>query len=99
MPTLYETIRIWREAQVKLSRQTAASQAAHQVIVDRLVTRLQRHRSLADLAISYYRDGDWWLPVVGEFSLDSGSLDADLIHDSAYFQRFLQLRQPSPRIR
>lgn len=94
MRTLYETIRTWRDAQRSLDQRGPTGQAAHQVIVDRLLVRLQRHRSLADLANGYYRDGEWWRPVVAEFSVAPDTLDGEAIHDAAYYQRLLQLRRP-----
>jgi hypothetical protein len=94
MRSLYETIRTWREAQRSLAQKEPAGQAAHQHIVDRLLVRLQRHRSLADLANGYYKDGEWWRAVLAEFSTAPGDLDGELIHDAAYYQRLLELRQP-----
>lgn len=97
MPTLYETIRAWRDAQRALTQKEPAGRAAHQQMVDRLLVRLQRHRSLADLANGYYKDGEWWRPVLAEFSEDPGDLDGEAIHSAAYYQRLLQLRQPRGR--
>lgn len=97
MPTLYETIRTWRDAQRALDRRGPPQRSAHQEIVDRLVTRLRRHRSLADLANGYYRDRDWWTPVVREFSDELDELDEEMIRDAAYYQRLLQLRRPGGR--
>ena len=64
VPTLYETMRTWLDGQRELDKQDPDSYAAHQIVIDRLVERLGRHRSLADLAASYYGDGDWWMYVV-----------------------------------
>ncbi|MHB1005321.1 MAG: hypothetical protein ACYC3S_06710 [Chloroflexota bacterium] len=97
MRTLYETIHAWREAQRALTQQEPARQTAHQQIIDRLVGRLRRHRSLADLASGYYKDGNWWLAVLTEFSPEPAELDGALIRDAAYYQRLLQLRQPHGR--
>ena len=94
MPTLYETVRTWLDAQRALNRQEAEEFATHQAIVDRLVARLARYRSLADLASGYYREGKWWLAIVQEFSIESDEVQADVIHGAAYFQRLLQLRRP-----
>ncbi|MDA8216011.1 MAG: hypothetical protein M0Z94_00160 [Dehalococcoidales bacterium] len=94
MATLYETILNWREAYNTLNQKDPATQAAQQVIVERMVDRLRRHRCLADLAAGYYRDGEWWKPVVHEFSAEPEQFDGELIHKAAYFQRLLQIRQP-----
>ncbi len=96
MPTLYETIRAWRDAQRALNEQETGQRTAHQEVIDYLVTRLRRHRSLADLANGYYKDGDWWRAVVGEFSA-ADDLDGPLCRDAAYYQRLLQLRRPGGR--
>ena len=97
MPTLYETVRTWLDAQRALNGQEPETSAADQAIIDRLVTRLGRHRSLADLAAGYYRDGNWWLSVTQEFSPDGSVLNGELLRDAAYYQRLLELRRPGRR--
>lgn len=97
MPTLFETIRNWREAHRKLSQRKPAPSQAHQQIIERLVCRLQRHRSLADLARGYYDDGGWWIPVVREFCVDDDAADCQLLRDTAYYLRLLQIRRPFGR--
>ena len=96
MPTLYETIRTWKEAQHNLNQKEPGLYAAHQSVIDYLVLRLQRHHSLADLATGYYADGDWWVPVVQEFDT-AGDLDGESVRGAAYYQRLLQLRRPVGR--
>jgi hypothetical protein len=97
MATLIETIRNWKEAQRQLSQEDPVRYAVRQGVIDRLVARLQRHRSLADLATGYYADGQWWLPVVREFSMDAEAPEGEVMRDAAYYQRLLQLRRPGGR--
>lgn len=97
MPTLYETIRSWKEAQHKLNQKDPQLYAVHQSLIDRLVQRLQRHKSLADLAAGYYNDGDWWRAVVREFSVADDSLEPEALRDAAYYQRLIELRRPGGR--
>jgi hypothetical protein len=97
MPTLYETMRTWLDAQRALNQQDPDSYAAHQTVIDYLVERLRRHRSLADLATSYYSDGDWWMYIVQEFAREPDDLCGELIHDAAYLQRLLELRRPGAK--
>ncbi|MHB1133889.1 MAG: hypothetical protein ACYC4L_16085 [Chloroflexota bacterium] len=82
------------DAQRELNRKEEEDYSTHQAIVDRLVARLARHRSLADLAAAYHDDGKWWLAIVQEFSTDTDDVQADVIHGAAHFQRLLQLRRP-----
>lgn len=97
MRTLYETIRTWRDAQRALVQKEPKGQTEHQLIVEHLLMRLRRHRSLADLANGYYKDDDWWQLVLEEFSEEPAELDGQMIRNAAYYQRLLQLRQPGAK--
>ncbi len=95
LPSLYETIRTWKEAQLALLKLPAAQQLQHQAMAERMLMRLSRYQNLADLAAAYYLDVSWWRPLLAEFSERPDLLDGELIRGAAHYQRLLQIRHPA----
>ena len=92
MTKLYETIKYWADGQNALNAAEPDRAATLQRVIYQVLPRLQRHISLADLALAYYDDGRWWERVAEEFELGSG--DAAIARNAAYWQRLMQIRHP-----
>jgi hypothetical protein len=92
MATIYETIKYWADGQNDLNAAEPNREATLQQVVHQVLVRLQRHTSLADLAVAYYGDNNWWPFVAQEFDLSRS--DAHTARNAAYWQRFMQLRHP-----
>ena len=95
MASIFDTIRLWADGQNALNASAPDRGRSLQRVISLAVQRLQRHGSLADLATSYYADGDWWPWLAEEFDLSPG--DAAIARGAAYWQRFMEIRHPSPR--
>jgi len=90
---IYETIRCWADGQNALNAAEPSRGAVLQEVAQQALQRLWRQTCLADLAVAYYTDEDWWPLIAQEFDL--GPEDADVARNAAYWQRFMQIRHPT----